>query len=96
MAVAVWWLPNARADGLGASLRSTVRGPHVVAATVWVAVLALPFGMPGVVAVIAAAATAVVIGLRAVRALGGATGDVYGAVAEVSFASVLVTQVATA
>jgi cobalamin synthase len=46
--------------------------------------------MPGVVAVIAAAATAVVIGLRAVRALGGATGDIYGAVAEVAFASVLV------
>ena len=96
MAIAVWWLPSARADGLGASLRATVRGPHVVAATLWVAALALPFGLPGVVALVAAAAVTTVIGLRALRALGGATGDVYGAVAEVAFASVLVAQVATA
>jgi adenosylcobinamide-GDP ribazoletransferase len=96
MALAIWAFPSARPDGLGASFRAGTRGRHALAATAWVLALALPFGLLGAAAVLAAAAAAAIVGARAVRVVGGATGDVYGAVSEIAFAGVLVAEAALA
>ncbi len=94
MGVAIWAFPYARPSGLGASYRMHARTIHVVVATALTALLALPFELAGVAAIVVATTLAALIGARARSVLGGLTGDVYGAIGEVTFAGVLVGVVA--
>jgi adenosylcobinamide-GDP ribazoletransferase len=87
--------PYARAQGLGSALRDAPRGAcwlGIAAA----AVLALCFGVRGLVALIAAAVLFVLWRRACMRRLGGFTGDTCGALAELVEAVVLVAMVAAA
>ena len=90
IAVAVSALPYARPEGLGASYRDGSGKARAVVATVTAAALSLPFGIVGAAAMVIAAGLAAVVAGRAMRALGGLTGDVYGAMVEITFMGVLV------
>lgn len=90
-------VPSARAEGLGAFVAGTVRLPGALVATVFTLALCLTgrAHAPGfaVVCVLAAAAGLLVAaGLlrRAVRRLGGITGDVLGALVESASTAALV------
>lgn len=94
-------VPAARADGLGASVIGTVPVVGAVASLV-VAVVAVGLAghaidgvLPLLVSLALVVGTVVALLLRCVRRLGGITGDVLGAVVEVSFA-LLVLAAATA
>jgi adenosylcobinamide-GDP ribazoletransferase len=83
-------VPAARAGGLGARVAGTVH--PAVAALLTAAVLgaAVPFGVIFVGAITAGLAVSLALAWLAVRRLGGITGDVLGAVAEVAVAACLV------
>ena len=89
MAVAMRWLPPARGDGLS---RGTGRPPAWGAqAGVAMAVLALAFaGMHGIVAGMLVTGLLLGLGLLARRKIGGQTGDVLGALQQVSEIAILV------
>jgi adenosylcobinamide-GDP ribazoletransferase len=87
-------VPAARADGLGSGVAGSVPAPVVVAVLGALALVGLLLdGGRGVVGVLVAVAVSGVVLLRAVRRLGGVTGDVLGAVVEVALAGYLVVQV---
>lgn len=83
-------LPNARAEGLAHSAGSPSGGDAVTAAVLG-ALLALLFLSPaaGIAAVLAAAAAAALVSAVALRQIGGHTGDVLGAVQQVTEIAVL-------
>ena len=92
MAAAMWAFPYARAEGLGSGFKAGVTAPVVIVATVLAAALAwATLGGLGGAALLAV--VAVTWGLAAAlgRAVGGLTGDCYGALNEVAEATVLVT-----
>lgn len=72
-------LPQARADGLGKSAGGTGRGTLLPGALVC-AGLTVALGAAGLIAVAAATVMAALVAWRAMRRLGGQTGDVLGAV----------------
>jgi adenosylcobinamide-GDP ribazoletransferase len=84
---------SARPDGLGALVAGTVGRPALATGTAAVAAVALAAvpGRPwqGPLAVVAALAVALLLVRHAVRRLGGITGDVLGAVIEITSALVL-------
>lgn len=84
-------VPAARPDGLGAAVAGTV--PRIVCAA-WAIIAAAAayavLGAPGASSVIMALIFAVVVIIVARRRLGGVTGDVLGAVVEVSTTCALV------
>lgn len=85
MVVAIAAFPYARASGMGASFRANAWPVAVLlggAVTLAAAVALL--GVDGVFVVGIAVACAAAIGSYAVRAVGGMTGDLYGAVVEVT------------
>jgi adenosylcobinamide-GDP ribazoletransferase len=91
--LAVTWacrkgVPAGRADGLGALVAGTVGIPAATTATVALALAAVPTvpGRPwqGPLAVLLALAAAAALQRHAVRRLGGVTGDVLGALVELS------------
>lgn len=83
--------PAAAANGLGALVAGTVPPPVPV---LWAGVLAAGgaalFGLLGAVAVVVGLLVAEVLRAHAVRRLGGITGDVLGALVEVTTTAVLV------
>lgn len=90
-------VPSARPGGLGDTYTGTV--PPPVVALVWaLGALALALGCPwaglpwwrGPLAAAVAVVVAAAVVARAVRRLGGVTGDVFGASVELSLAAVLV------
>ena len=97
--LAVTWacrrgVPAARPDGLGSLVAGTVGAPALVVVTLLVAALAVPAtaGRPwqGPLAVAAAVAATALLVRHAVRRLGGITGDVLGAAAELATTLTLV------
>ena len=87
-------VPAARGDGLGSAVAGSVPVPVVVAVVGALAVVGLLLdGGRGVAGVVVAVAVAALVVWRAVRTLGGVTGDVLGAVVEVALAGCLVAQV---
>jgi adenosylcobinamide-GDP ribazoletransferase len=83
-------VPAARGSGLGAMVAGTVNPGIPAAVTIAVLAAAYPFGLVIVVGVAAGLATSVVVTAWAVRRLGGITGDVLGALVEVTVTVCLV------
>ena len=83
-------VPAARPDGLGAAVAGTVPTPEAVA--IWLGVLMVLGTQTWVGAVAGVAAVLATLALvhRAVRRLGGVTGDVLGAAVEVALTTMLV------
>ncbi len=91
MSLAVWGFPYARSSGAGAAFKSGLAvGDALVATAIAAAVAALVAGAMGLGLLAGAAALTAALGAYASRRLGGLTGDVYGAVGEIAFASTLV------
>lgn len=90
-------IPSARAEGLGAAVAGSVSVPMalvVVALAFAPGLVLLAIGFEGSLSVLATAPLGLLAGLlvgwRAVRRLGGITGDVLGAIVEATFAATLV------
>ena len=80
-------IPAARGDGLGSAVAGSVPVPVVVAVVGALGVAGLLLdGSRGVAGVLVAVAVVALLLWRAVRTLGGVTGDVLGAVVEVALA----------
>lgn len=81
--VTVAAFPYARPEGLGAGFHQAARGlPLVIAAASALAISFIVSGPAGLLALAAAAGVTLLLGLWASRALGGVTGDSYGAACE--------------
>ena len=77
--------PSARITGLGATFRQTITIPRVVLAALISLLAALIFGhLVGLIVWVGASAVAVAIAAWISRLLGGLTGDVYGAIIEIT------------
>lgn len=91
MVVTVAAFPYARADGLGSGFREGARGFSLAMASVTASVLTLAvLGLGGLILLGAAVLLALVAGAWARAAIGGGTGDVYGAVCELAETLVLI------
>jgi adenosylcobinamide-GDP ribazoletransferase len=92
MAAAMWAFPYARAEGLGSGFKAGVTATIAIAATVLAAALAWAMlGVSGEAVLLIVAAVAWGLAAALARAVGGLTGDCYGAMNEVAEATVLVT-----
>jgi adenosylcobinamide-GDP ribazoletransferase len=80
-------LPLARAGGMAAAFRKGLGAPQVVAAGLTAAAAAALLGWRGAVVAGTSLAAAALVGVLAWRRLGGATGDVYGAMVEIAEAA---------
>jgi adenosylcobinamide-GDP ribazoletransferase len=83
-------VPAARAGGLGARVAGTVHPAVAAALTAAAFGLAVPLGVVVVIALAAGLAVSLALAALAVRRLGGITGDVLGAVAEIAVAACLI------
>jgi len=91
IAFGAWAFPYARPAGLGLAVhQASGRTALVVAGAVALAAAGALLGCGGLVIAVAVMATALAIGAWAARRLGGVTGDVHGALVEVSEAVTLV------
>ena len=83
-------VPAARGSGLGAMVAGTVNPMVPAAVTIAALAAAYPFGLVIVLGVAAGLAASVVVTAWAVRRLGGITGDVLGALVEITVTTCLV------
>jgi adenosylcobinamide-GDP ribazoletransferase len=85
MVLAARLFPSARITGLGAAFRQTITIPSLVLAALISLLAALVFGhLVGLIVWIGASVVAVAIAAWISRLLGGLTGDVYGAIIEIT------------
>ena len=85
MIVAVRAFPSARAAGLGAAFRQAVTPGKLLQAGITAMLIALlAGGLVGAAAWIVATLLALALGAWVTRSLGGLTGDIYGAIAEIT------------
>ena len=85
MVVALRAFPSARITGLGAAFRQAVTPGSLLQAGIAAMVIALlAGGLVGAVAWIVATLLALALGAWVTRILGGLTGDIYGAIAEIT------------
>ncbi len=85
MVLSAYFYPYARSAGIGAYFREGFGRAQLLVATVFVLVIALPFGWPSALIVLVAPLTVFVVGHWAAARLGGGlTGDVYGALCELT------------
>lgn len=90
MVMTVRAFPTARAGGIGNAFRQTVTVPRLIFAALFSLIVALAFGhFVGLLVWMGATLIALIIGAAVTQNLGGLTGDVYGAVAEVTEAVAL-------
>ncbi len=91
MGALLWLFPYARAHGIATAFRTGLGPAHVLVATLVTAAIVLAFlGAAGIVVAVTGCVVALAVGWRAARAIGGCTGDVYGAAGELAFAACLV------
>lgn len=97
MAASLWAFPQARADGLGHVFVRGLRVWDLVLATLVAGVLLWVASGPGAPALLLVSCIVVsAVGALAVRRLGGVTGDINGAIGELTFAALLVARGAVA
>jgi adenosylcobinamide-GDP ribazoletransferase len=85
MVLAMYMFPNAQLTGLGAAARQTVTRPRIFIAAITSLLIALIAGqLIGLVVWIVGSLVALIIGIRMTYVLGGLTGDIYGAIAEIT------------
>ena len=85
MVVALRAFPSARVTGLGAAFRQTVTPGSLLQAGITAMVIALlAGGLVGAVSWLVATLLALALGACVTRSLGGLTGDIYGAIAEIT------------
>ena len=89
MVIAITSYPYARPEGLGRAFAAYAGRPALHIAVGTAVLLVVPLGPAALVALAAAAIFAVAFSRYAVRALGGLTGDTYGAVTELTEVVVL-------
>jgi adenosylcobinamide-GDP ribazoletransferase len=83
--LAVRLFPSARPSGMGDSFRRSVIWPYLVLAGLIALLVALVFGQfVGVLVWLGASILAVLLGFWVTRVLSGLTGDIYGAIVEVT------------
>jgi adenosylcobinamide-GDP ribazoletransferase len=91
MALALWAFPYVRPAGLGRAFKDGLRALDAAAATILALLVAVAaLGVMTLVPTLAALLVTLVVGMLARRRIGGVTGDVCGAIGELSFASSLV------
>jgi adenosylcobinamide-GDP ribazoletransferase len=85
LTLAAYGFPYARSSGTGAYFRDGLGGAQVVTATALAAALALAYGWPVMLVALVAPITVLIAGRWAASRLGGGlTGDVYGALCELT------------
>jgi adenosylcobinamide-GDP ribazoletransferase len=85
MAMAAYFYPYARDSGAGAHFRDGLGRAQIIAASAFAGIIAVLFGWPVLLIVLAAPITVLVAGRWAASRLGGGlTGDVYGAMCELT------------
>jgi adenosylcobinamide-GDP ribazoletransferase len=85
MVLAAYFYPYARPTGTGVHFREGLGRVQVVVATISAAIIAIGFGWPGLSVLAVAPLTVFVAGRWAASRLGGGlTGDVYGAICELT------------
>lgn len=85
MVLAAYLYPYARTSGTGGYFREGLGRTQVVVATVFVVAIVLPFGWPTALIVLVAPLMVFIVGRWAASRLGGGlTGDVYGALCELT------------
>ncbi len=85
MGLAAYFYPYARASGVGAHFREGLGRAQIVAATAFTGIIVALLGWPLLLIVLVAPITVIVVGRWAAARLGGGlTGDVYGALCELT------------
>lgn len=85
LALAAYFYPYARTSGVGAHFRDGLGRAQIVAATAFAGIIVAPFGWPLWLVALVAPITVVIVGRWASSRLGGGlTGDVYGALCELT------------
>lgn len=85
MVLAIYLFPGARPQGLAAAVRQTVSLPRLLIAGSFTLIIVLIVGhFIGLIVWLLASLVALIIGAFITRTLGGLTGDVYGAIAEIT------------
>jgi adenosylcobinamide-GDP ribazoletransferase len=85
MVLAMYMFPSAQRTGLGAIARQTVTRLHILIAMITSLLLALIAGqLIGLVVWVVGSLMALIIGTWVTYTLGGLTGDIYGAIAEIT------------
>jgi adenosylcobinamide-GDP ribazoletransferase len=83
MVLALYLFPSARTIGLGAAARQTITTPRLLIAAITSLLIALVVGhLIGLAVWMAGSLVAIIVGTSIAYALGGLTGDVYGAISE--------------
>lgn len=89
MVIAITVFPYARPEGIGKAFAAGAGRPALMVAAVFALACVLPLGPAAFAALFAVVFFALAFGRYATRALGGLTGDTYGAVSELSEVVVL-------
>jgi adenosylcobinamide-GDP ribazoletransferase len=89
MVMAIGMFPSARVTGLGVTFQAVGRRRSMILATIVMVLVAIPTGLPGLVACAIAVGVVILGGRFFVGRLGGLTGDTYGALAVVTETMVL-------
>jgi adenosylcobinamide-GDP ribazoletransferase len=85
MVLAMYMFPNAQLTGLGATARQTITSPRILIAAITSLLLALIAGqLIGLVVWVVGSLVTLAIGTWVTYTLGGLTGDIYGAIAEIT------------
>jgi adenosylcobinamide-GDP ribazoletransferase len=85
MVLAMYMFPNAQRTGLGATARQTITSPRILIAAITSLLLALIAGqLIGLVVWVVGSLVTLIIGAWVTYTLGGLTGDIYGAIAEIT------------
>lgn len=88
------WMPHARADGLSRSVGTPGAAPAIAAIALSALISLVILGAPALKALLAAALVAGAVAWIARRKIGGQTGDVLGAVQQLSETAILIVLVA--
>ncbi len=96
MVLAIAAFPYARNEGMGKAFADSADRTTVCVATLTAAAVALPWGVPGLLALLVSGGVALLAGRHCTQLLGGLTGDTYGCIELLTETTVLFTLLAWA